>query len=419
MTLVQSFNRLEDTLNAELLERGREIHGALIALIARKHMLMVGPPGTAKSFLVRRIVGRIDFGEKPTTVGYRYKKIGVDESGNDILESVPVVENRYDDEAFFQWLLTKYTTPEEVFGPPDLAELRKGRYVRNTEGKMSRSKITFADEYRRANSSILNSLLTIMNERLFFNAGTHSQVPLDTVFSGTNNFEADDDLHAIDDRFLLRYEVRELQENGSVLAMLEGDLDDDLPFLVTYEQLQQAQAEARQVRIPQEIKETIISLRDLLREAGVEPSDRRFKECLALVKAEAWINGRDTVEIDDLRILRHVMWSRLDEQSAVNKAVLELSNPLDKEANDHLETVGKLEAELRKQIKEADTPKALANEALEIYGKLQKVKKKMDALKVKVVESGRRSEILDQLELSIATLAKRLMKEGFSLPGAS
>lgn len=386
MSTLDAVHQLEAELNSEIFERKREIHGAIVALLARKHCLFVGPPGVAKSWLVRRLVDRIEFD---------------------------------DDEAFFQWLLTRYTTPEEVFGPPSLSGLREDRHRRNTEGKMSRSRVSFLDEYRRANSSILNSLLTIMNERLFFNDGSHIEVDLDTVFSGTNNFEPDDDLHAIDDRFLLRYEVRELQENGSVMAMLMQDVPAHPAKLLTYAQLQEAQRQVAQIEVPTEVVETILSLRDNLRTLGIEPSDRRFRESMAVIRAEAWFNGHERAEIEDLRILRSVMWSRLDEQKVVERAVLELANPLDREAFELLERVQSLKNELRKAIKEGDNPKAIAKSSVEIHAKLHRSKQKMDDIAKKFAEANRQSEVLDALDKEFVAAAKMLMNEGFAIPGGT
>lgn len=379
--LQTKFARLEGELRGELFERTREIRGALVAVVARRHYLMVGPPGVAKSLLVRRLAARIDFG---------------------------------DDQAYFQWLLTKYTTPEEVFGPPSLLHLKEtGRYVRNVEGKMPVARFAFLDEYRRANSSILNSLLTIMNERLFFNDGTHVEVPLDVVFAGTNNFEPDDDLHAIDDRFHLRYEVHELAENGNVQAMLMSRLDEHPEKVLTYAEIQQAQAEAAEIPVGADIIETIIGLRDTLKGQGVEPSDRRFAEALPIIRAEAWLNGHEKVETTDLRVLRHVMWSRLQDQKPVEKAVLELVNPLDREAHELLEKIQGLMAEFDKAQRSSDGPQELAKAATEIHAKMARAKAEKDELNQRNIDSGRESELLDVVNQRFQTFAKKLAIEGF------
>lgn len=128
--LHDKFYRLEGTLQEEVLERDKEIHGALLAMLSRKHFFMIGVPGTAKSFLIRRLALRID---------------------------------GFGDDGLFQWLLTRYTTPEEIFGPPDLSKLREGEYIRRTDNKLPRAKFAFLDEVFKASSSILNSLLTIAN----------------------------------------------------------------------------------------------------------------------------------------------------------------------------------------------------------------------------------------------------------------
>jgi MoxR-like ATPase len=376
---LDKFLQLEAELNTELFERKREIHGALVALIARKHYLMVGAPGIGKSFLVRRLAARVDFG---------------------------------DENAYFQWLLTKYTVPEEIFGPPSLQALREGRYVRNTTGKLPEAHLAFLDEYRRGNSSILNALLTIMNERLFFNDDTHVEVPLDVVFGGTNTFEPDDDLHAIDDRWHLRYEMLELQESGSVSALLTHRFVEPQTIL-TYAEVQEAQEQASLIPVGSDITDALVELRDKLKAQGVEPSDRRLRECLPILQAEAWLNGRDRVETPDLRILRSVLWSRLQEQNIVTKIVYEQVNPLDREAHELLEGIQKLQAEFDKGKKAADGPTQMANIAVEVYAKMAAAKKSMEDLKRRNADSGRESEVLEIVEERFRKLAKELARDGF------
>lgn len=377
---LEKLNSLEDALQAELFERKHEVHGAIVALVARKHYLMVGPPGVGKSFLVRRLAHRIDFG---------------------------------DENAYFQWLLTKYTVPEEIFGPPSLLALREGRYVRNTTGKLPEAHLAFLDEYRRGNSSILNALLTIMNERLFFNDDTHVKVPLDVVFGGTNSFEPDDDLHAIDDRWHLRYEMLELQESGSVSKLLTHTFDPDPPKLITYAEVQEAQQAALRIPVNSDITDAMVELRDKLKAQGVEPSDRRLRECLPILQAEAYLNGRDRVETPDLRILRFVLWSRLQEQNIVTKIVFEQVNPLDREAHELLEKVQGLIAELAKAKKSADGPTQMANIAVEVFAKTRAAKAEINDLKKRNNEAGRESEVLEITEERFRTLARALATEGF------
>lgn len=385
LTIPQKFEALEDALNIDVLERTREIHAAMVALVSRKHFFMIGPPGTAKSFMIRRLVDRLDFGVDP--------------------------------EAYFQWLLTKYTTPEEVFGPPSLLDLERGEFRRNTARKLPKARITFLDEIFKANSSVLNAFLTIMNERLFFNGADVEEVPVSTIFAASNEMPSDEGLHALWDRLHFRFEVKPVQDSGNFIKMLSTVREKNPAAILTWEEIQEAQETAAQVALPVDIFEAMKALRDNLKKEGVEPTERRFNEALDIVRAEAYLASRDTAEIDDMRSLRHVMWSRLEDQRIVERTVLELANPTDKEAHELLERVEKLESELLNAIQNADNPKAVAKQAVEIHAKLHKAKGRMDDLEKRVKDSGRKSDVLDTLNRKFVEVAKVLMKDGFGMEG--
>ena len=172
-------NKLEEirhALNSKFFEREKEVEGILVALLSRQHMLMIGPAGTAKSALSSEL--------------------------SKIIEGT----------TYFQWLLTKFSTPEEVFGPLSLKGLEQGVYERITTSKMPEANLVFLDEIFKANSAILNSLLTLINERLFYNNGSPVQVPLMSVIGASNEYpEEEEGLDALFDRFLLRFEINLLQ----------------------------------------------------------------------------------------------------------------------------------------------------------------------------------------------------------------
>lgn len=383
LTAVDKLVKIENDLNVDVLERQREIHAAIVALLSRKHFFMIGPPGVAKSFLVRRLIDRIDFGT--------------------------------DDSAYFQWLLTKYTTPEEVFGPPSLAELEKGNYKRNTEQKLPRAHVAFLDEIFKANSSILNALLTIMNERLFFNNGDQETVDLSSIFGASNEMPEDEGLHALWDRLHFRFYVQPVQESGNFVRMLSTHRDPNPEKRITWAEVKQAQTEVEKVELPTDVIDALRTLRDNLKKEGVEPTERRFVESLDIIRAEAYLAGRTIADLDDLRSLRHVMWSRLEDQRTVERTVLELGNPIDKEAHELLERVEGLDQALTEAISTADNPKAVAKRAVEIHAKLHKSKSKLDDLQKRAKEAGRESDTLNDLNRKFTAVAKRLMKDGFAM----
>src|SRR5690606_20606604 len=122
---------------------------------------------------------------------------------------------------YFQWLLTRFSTPEELFGPVSLAELEKGVYKRNTANKLPEAHFVFLDEIFKANSAILNSLLTLINERIFYNNGGIVHSPLISVIGASNEYPEDENLEALFDRFLLRFELDYIQQDSHFLSMLK------------------------------------------------------------------------------------------------------------------------------------------------------------------------------------------------------
>src|SRR4249920_1996526 len=186
MTTRDRLRRVRDELSATFMERGDLIDGALAALLSRQHVLIIGPPGTAKSMLADALCRRVEGA------------------------------------SYFQWLLTKFTTPEELFGAVSLKALEADDYRRVTANKLPEAHIAFLDEVFKASSSILNAVLTIINERFFHNGRQVAAVPLLTLFGASNELPEDDELLALYDRFLLRFVVGYINEDFRFLKMLQA-----------------------------------------------------------------------------------------------------------------------------------------------------------------------------------------------------
>ncbi|MEK5069729.1 AAA family ATPase [Sporosarcina sp. FSL K6-1508] len=284
-----NFAKLEEiknALNAKFFEREKEVEGILVALLSRQHMLMIGPAGTAKSALS--------------------------------VELAKIVQGT----EYFQWLLTRFSTPEEVFGPLSLKDLEQGVYKRNTATKMPEANLVFLDEIFKANSAILNSLLTLINERLFYNNGSPVQVPLMSVIGASNEFpEEGEGLEALFDRFLLRFELDYIADETNFVSMMKGSGQNLVMSSMTMDELVQLQFFTDMVAIPDEVYETLSKIRMALRDEGIRPSDRRFKQSLSVLQAKALINQRQVVKVDDIVILENALWETVDQKDTVSLIV--------------------------------------------------------------------------------------------------
>ena len=283
---IPNFKKLEEirqALNSKFFERENEVEGILVALLSRQHMLMIGPAGTAKSALS--------------------------------VELAKIVQGT----EYFQWLLTRFSTPEEVFGPLSLKDLEKGIYKRNTITKLPEANLAFLDELFKANSAILNSLLTLINERLFYNDGTPVKVPLISVIGASNEYpEEGEGLEALFDRFLLRYELDYIAEETNFVSMMKGTGQHQVMPSMTMEELVQLQFFSDMVTIPDDVYETLSEIRNALRDEGIRPSDRRFKQSLSVLQARALLNQRQVVQVYDLVILENVLWETVDQKEVVS-----------------------------------------------------------------------------------------------------
>jgi len=293
--LKEEIQALHNEFKEHFIERDEEILGAVLAILANENVLYLGPPGTAKTYLAQNICKSIEGGR------------------------------------FFYYLLTRFTTPEEIFGPLSIKSLENDEFKRKVEGSLPTCHIALLDEIFKANSSILNSLLTILNERRFHNGTEVIETPLLTVFGASNELpEEDENLEALYDRFLFRYDVRYIQNEDNVKMLLFGKNVEFSPVVkLNIEEVKKIRAQSQKVELSEEVKDIILSLkkhmerRDSENEVSIQISDRRWKKIVGVLKVAAAANGNKKVNRTMPLLLQHMLWDLPDQKIALRTLIIE------------------------------------------------------------------------------------------------
>lgn len=297
-TLREKIEKNLEILNNGLVGKEKVMKLGLLSILSGENMILVGPPGTAKSEISRRL-----------------REILAD-SGS---------------ETYFEYLFTKFTTPEEIFGPLSIKQLQNDKFERNTEGYMPSSRIVFLDEIFKANSSILNTLLTILNERVFHNGLKREKTPLISLIGASNELPFEnDELTALYDRFLIRAVVGYVSDDEieMLLDIKETDMEIPAEIKFTESDLNEIRNESEKVRVTFGIKKTIMQIRQDYNKIFTEDnheiiSDRKLVKMVKLLKISAYLNGRDKVDFSDLMLLINCLWNNPENIEKVTKLVLE------------------------------------------------------------------------------------------------
>lgn len=260
----------------------------LLSAIAGESVFLLGPPGTAKSLVARRL------------------------------------KLAFKDGKAFEYLMSRFSTPDEIFGPVSISLLKnEDKYERVVDGFLPTATVVFLDEIWKASPSIQNALLTAINERIFQNGRNTLSLPMKALIAASNELPVEDEgLEALWDRFLVRMVSNCIQTESTFYKMIRqkpvGEVIMPQDLQITDELYETWQKEIGNVTIPDNVCGAVTAIRKRLREAATKEgnkemdyyvSDRRWKKCFHIMQTAAFLNGRKTIDITDIPILFHCLWN--------------------------------------------------------------------------------------------------------------
>lgn len=283
-------------ISSGLYEKDNSIRLVLLSFLSGESAFMLGEPGTAKSLIARRVS---DAFVEPTE----------EEKSHGVIK-------------FFDYLMSRFSQPDEVFGPISINKLKSDQYERKTDYYLPKAKFAFLDEIWKANPSIQNTLLTILNEHLFRNGKELAKVPLIGFVSASNELpEPGQGLEAIFDRFLIRILERPIKDEDNFFNMISGqsDMTISVKDRFTMQELEEIRIQSKDVQLSKECLSVISTIRKLLTIKNQEPnraeidkyiiSDRRWKKIANLMKVSAYCNGRTETDLLDSMLIANCIWS--------------------------------------------------------------------------------------------------------------
>lgn len=313
--MLERFKQLLGEMNRGIYEKETEISLSLLAALAGESIILLGPPGVAKSMVARQL------------------------------------KTAFRDAQSFEYLMSRFSTPDEIFGPVSIQKLKTSdTYERAMEGYLPTADVVFLDEIWKAGPAIQNTLLTVINEKIFRNGNREMHLPLKLLVAASNELPAKgEELEALWDRFVIRIESRPIKLEKNFRAMLleshadfsgstgilgHADFADNADFSdlkITAEEYAEWAEKICKIGVKEEVLDAISAIRKSLRAVNVDEaaerrniyvSDRRWKNIVRLLRTSAFMQDREEVDICDLLPIYHCLWQEPEERDAIRNIVI-------------------------------------------------------------------------------------------------
>ena len=310
--MLERFKQLLGEMNRGIYEKETEISLSLLAALAGESIILLGPPGVAKSMVARQL------------------------------------KTAFRDAQSFEYLMSRFSTPDEIFGPVSIQKLKTSdTYERVVEGYLPTADVAFLDEIWKAGPAIQNTLLTVINEKIFRNGNREMHLPLKLLVAASNELPAKGEgLEALWDRFVIRIESRPIKLEKNFRAMLleshadfsgstgilgHADFADFSDLKITAEEYAEWAEKICKIGVKEEVLDAISAIRKSLRAVNVDEaaerrniyvSDRRWKNIVRLLRTSAFMQDREEVDICDLLPIYHCLWQEPEERDAIRNIVI-------------------------------------------------------------------------------------------------